>query len=79
MCAVGMPAQVGKFGENKLFTNRNVCFGGTGILPTSLPFKTTTVNVGKYSTIHGPYGYLNLVHQQFQECTIRLEDFQWTT
>ena len=25
--AVGMPAQVSKFGENKPFTNRNVCFG----------------------------------------------------
>ena len=24
---VGMPAQVSKFGENKPFTNRNVCFG----------------------------------------------------
>ena len=27
-CAVGMLAQVSKFGENKPFTNRNVCFGG---------------------------------------------------
>ena len=25
--AVGMSAQVSKFGENKPFTNRNVCFG----------------------------------------------------
>ena len=25
---VGMPAQVSKFGENKPFTNRNICFGG---------------------------------------------------
>ena len=26
--ATGMRAQVSKFGENKAFTNRNVCFGG---------------------------------------------------
>ena len=64
--AVGMPAQVSKFGENKPFTNRNGCFGSRNKL---LAAHETCVSCFKTNLFRGQMAIQCLHEMSSSFCT----------